>query len=147
MRTNADMDLLHSINSNYVSDDFNRSPCGFCPTVNFYRNGTIGRLGVHALAHDDEKKETTRIIYRRIVCHQRLITYAINYGVNRQRPYEAYPEKIILRSKKETYLSFVSRRTSAPFNFASSLALAFPKRCVAVPAYTWALPWPIRACV
>lgn len=67
-------------------------------------------------------------------------TYSVGYilkkSVNRNRPYEDYPD--LPHFKIENDASFPSGSTSLAFTTATSLTMAFPKWYVAVPAYTWA---------
>jgi membrane-associated phospholipid phosphatase len=66
--------------------------------------------------------------------------YLLNTGIKslikRPRPYETYP--VLDNIKTEDTYSFPSGHTSAAFNAATSLVLAYPKYYVAIPAYLWA---------
>lgn len=64
------------------------------------------------------------------------ITYALKYSVNRQRPFNNYPD--IMKKSDGGGLSFPSGHTSAAFATATSLSLAYPKWYVIVPSYLWA---------
>jgi len=64
-------------------------------------------------------------------------TYAIKYSVRRPRPRVDYPDRIVWYENMTTN-SFPSGHTSAAFNTATSITLAFPKWYVAVPSHIWA---------
>lgn len=64
------------------------------------------------------------------------ITYALKYSVNRQRPFESYPD--IMKKSDGGGPSFPSGHTSAAFATATSLSLEYPKWYVILPSYLWA---------
>ena len=65
-----------------------------------------------------------------------IISSGIKFAVNRDRPFETYPEIIKLTSGGSP--SFPSGHTSMAFSTATSLSLMFPKWYVIAPAYIWA---------
>jgi membrane-associated phospholipid phosphatase len=65
-----------------------------------------------------------------------LITYAMKYGFDRNRPFNANPH--IIPAGGGSSPSFPSGHTSTAFSAATSLTIAYPKWYVAVPAYAWA---------
>lgn len=66
-----------------------------------------------------------------------LVTTSLKYGVNRERPYAAYPFDIIKRTSTGPY-SFPSGHTSYAFSLATSMTLATKKWYVAAPCYVYA---------
>lgn len=66
-----------------------------------------------------------------------VLVSALKYSINRQRPYEKYPE-LIFNHHIESSPSFPSGHTSYSFALATSLTLQYPKWYVIVPSYLWA---------
>lgn len=64
------------------------------------------------------------------------ISYAMKYGFDRNRPFNANPH--IIPAGSGSSPSFPSGHTSVAFAAATSLTIAYPKWYVAVPAYAWA---------
>jgi len=65
-----------------------------------------------------------------------IITLAMKYGFNRERPYETFPfiEPLVTSITP----SFPSGHTSSAFSTATSLSLVFPKWYVIAPSFLWA---------
>lgn len=66
-----------------------------------------------------------------------LITEALKRTIKRPRPYNDYPDEIILRTRKSNF-SFPSGHTSCAFSTATALTLSTKKWYVAVPAFAYA---------
>jgi membrane-associated phospholipid phosphatase len=66
-----------------------------------------------------------------------LITQALKYGINRQRPAERFPDEIFPAQIKIGH-SFPSGHTSLAFSSATTVALEYKKWYIVVPAYAWA---------
>jgi membrane-associated phospholipid phosphatase len=64
------------------------------------------------------------------------ISYAMKYGFDRNRPFNANPH--IIPAGSGSSPSFPSGHTSVAFATATSLTIAYPKWYIAVPAYAWA---------
>lgn len=64
------------------------------------------------------------------------VTFALKYTVKRPRPYTQ--DSLILKAGMGGGYSFPSGHTSQAFSIATSLALAYPKLYVVIPAYLWA---------
>lgn len=62
--------------------------------------------------------------------------YVIKHAVNRERPYERYPD--IIAKSSENSSSFPSGHTASAFATATSISLEYPKWYVIVPSYLWA---------
>jgi membrane-associated phospholipid phosphatase len=67
-----------------------------------------------------------------------VVTEGLKYTINRDRPYEKYPDEIYPNSV-ETDPSFPSGHASLAFSTATTLTLEFKKWYVTVPAYAWAI--------
>ncbi len=67
-----------------------------------------------------------------------VITYALKYSVNRERPYLTYPDLNVPASLYESSASFPSGHTSLAFSTATALSIKHPKWYVIAPAYLWA---------
>lgn len=64
------------------------------------------------------------------------ITLALKKAVNRNRPFETYPD--IDQASSSTGESFPSGHTSLAFATATSLSLAYPKWYIIAPSFIWA---------
>lgn len=65
-----------------------------------------------------------------------LITTALKYSINRDRPFVTYPD---IDNKVEAgSSSFPSGHTSEAFSTATSISIAFPKWYVITPSFVWA---------
>lgn len=65
------------------------------------------------------------------------ITLALKLGIERERPFVAYPNDIQKHAAAGSY-SFPSGHTSTAFATATSISLEYPKWYVVAPAYLWA---------
>jgi len=65
------------------------------------------------------------------------ITMGLKYAINRERPFNAYPNLIFNKADPKDP-SFPSGHTSSAFATATSLSLAYPKWYVIVPSFAWA---------
>ncbi len=65
-----------------------------------------------------------------------LISTALKYSINRERPFTTYPD--IEKETNGGSPSFPSGHTSMAFATATSLSIAFPKWYVIVPSFLWA---------
>lgn len=66
-----------------------------------------------------------------------LISYAVKYGVDRQRPFERYPDRIVPRDFPGSP-SFPSGHAAMAFSLATSLSIKYPKWYVITPSALWA---------
>ena len=66
-----------------------------------------------------------------------LLSYSLKIVIKRPRPYDAYPNQLIIDKPSTTY-SFPSGHTTVAFCTATSMALYYKKWYVALPAYLWA---------
>lgn len=66
-----------------------------------------------------------------------ILTYGLKYIVDRERPYDKYPDKIF-PSSHESSSSFPSNHTASAFALATSLSIRYPKWYVIAPSAVWA---------
>lgn len=66
-----------------------------------------------------------------------LLTYALKYGVDRRRPFESYPGRIVPRDFPDSP-SFPSGHAAMAFSLATSLSIKYPKWYVITPSALWA---------
>ena len=137
---NIDIDWTSSINHIDAGTGFNSSMKFISSSAIYIEVGSVLGLGLYGWLKEDEKILETGIVTGAAMLLNGAITLTSKYSINRKRPFEAYPDRIILRDKvSDNYSpSFVSGHTSMAFNLATSLTLSFPKWQVAVPMYVWA---------
>lgn len=66
-----------------------------------------------------------------------VVTYGMKYLVDRQRPYDRYPDRVHAYSH-ESSPSFPSGHTATAFALATSLSVKYPKWYVIAPSALWA---------
>src|ERR1051326_5967366 len=133
---NADINLLHSINSgNSVSwDNTNKfitqtmTPVSIATPVSFFLYGTF--------SHDSITKRKSYVMGASLAASG-LITLGLKYTVNRKRPFVTYPDQVVKKTSAGSY-SFPSGHTSSAFATATALSLAYPKWYVIAPSFLWA---------
>ena len=137
---NIDIDWTSSINHIDAGKGFNSSMKFISSSAIYIEVGSVVGLGLYGWLNEDKKILETGIVTGAAMLLNGAITLTSKYAINRKRPFEAYPDRIILRDKQSDNYSpsFVSGHTSMAFNLATSLTLSFPKWQVAVPMYVWA---------
>lgn len=137
---NIDIDWTESINHIDAGKGFNSSMKFISSSAIYIEVGSVLGLGLYGWLKEDEKILETGIVTGAAMLLNGAITLTSKYAINRKRPFEAYPNRIILRDKESDNYSpsFISGHTSMAFNLATSLTLSFPKWQVAVPMYVWA---------
>ena len=137
---NIDIDWTSSINHIDAGKGFTTSMKFLSYSAIYVEVGSVVGLGLYGWFKEDDKILETGIVTGAAMLLNSAITLSSKYAVNRKRPFEAYPDRIILRSKQSDHYSpsFVSGHTSLAFNLATSLTLSFPTWEVAVPVYVWA---------
>lgn len=132
---NVEIRILQSVYSSNVqrADNF----------MKFVSDSNIGMvldvpitIGIAGLIKHDEKLMNCagQIVVASVV--NRGATLALKYSINRNRPFQTYPD--IINKANEGSPSFPSGHTSSAFATATSLSLNFPKWYVIVPSYLWA---------
>lgn len=66
-----------------------------------------------------------------------VVTYGMKYLMDRQRPYDRYPDRVHAYSR-ENSPSFPSGHTATAFALATSLSVKYPKWYVIAPSAVWA---------
>lgn len=66
-----------------------------------------------------------------------VISYGLKYAVDRQRPFDRYPDLIDKRDSPSS-ASFPSSHTATAFSLATSLCIKYPKWYVIAPSAVWA---------
>ncbi|MDD2477156.1 MAG: phosphatase PAP2 family protein [Dysgonamonadaceae bacterium] len=137
---NINVDLASTINHIDAGKGFNTSMKFLSYSAIYVEVGSVVGLGLYGWLKEDEKILETGIVTGAAMLLNSAITLTSKYTINRQRPFEAYPDKIILRDRQSDNYSpsFVSGHTSMAFNLATSLTLSFPSWQMAVPMYVWA---------
>jgi membrane-associated phospholipid phosphatase len=132
---NPDINLLQNIN-------LNRNKV-FDPSLKFVTNTTIpisvaSPFLVYSagfISKDATLKQKGLFIAESFI-GTTIITLAMKYSVNRDRPFVTYP--FIDQATSATTSSFPSGHTSSAFSTATSLSLVFPKWYVIAPSFLWA---------
>lgn len=94
-------------------------------------------MGIHGLIDKNQEVLSDAIYIGTSVIEATVISYGLKYAINRQRPFERYPDKIVQRDYP-TSASFPSGHTAAAFSLATSLCIKYPKWYVITPSAIWA---------
>ena len=132
---NIDIRLLRSVYSPHAlkADETMKFVSG---ANNFVVVGIPVTIGIVGLIEHDDKlfNSACQIVAANAINYG--ATMALKYSVNRQRPFQTYPD---IRNKSfEGSPSFPSGHTSSAFATATSLSLNYPQWYVVVPSYLWA---------
>lgn len=132
---NPDIDLLRKLNSGEtlpsdkymtILSDTHREVCVAIPLT----------LGIAGLITKDKDMVNKSIEIVAASAINLGFTYIIKSSVNRERPFETYPD--IVKKSDGGSPSFPSGHTSSVFATATSLSLNYPKWYVIAPSYLWA---------
>lgn len=94
-------------------------------------------LGGYALKEKDRELLNSAIYIGTSVAEAVVVTSGIKCTVNRDRPFEHYPDLIEKRASASS-ASFPSAHTATAFSLATSLSIKYPKWYVITPSYIWA---------
>ena len=94
-------------------------------------------MGIYALIQKEQPLLKEAIYIDTSVIEALGLTYGLKYAIDRQRPYEKYPDKI-RPIEPEDSPSFPSGHTTAAFSLATSLSITYPKWYVIAPSAIWA---------
>ena len=94
-------------------------------------------MGIYALIQKEQPLLKEAIYIGTSVIEALSLTYGLKYTIDRQRPYEKYPDKI-RPIEPENSPSFPSGHTTAAFSLATSLSITYPKWYVIAPSAIWA---------
>lgn len=99
--------------------------------------GVPTAMGIYALVRKDQPMLKEAIYIGTSVIEAIGITYGLKYTIDRQRPYEKYPD-MVHPIEPEDSPSFPSGHTAAAFSLATSLSITYPKWYVIAPSAVWA---------
>ena len=99
--------------------------------------GVPTAMGIYALIQKNQALLKDAIYIGTSVIEALGLTYGLKYTIDRQRPYEKYPDKI-RPIEPEDSPSFPSGHTTAAFSLATSLSITYPKWYVIAPSAIWA---------
>lgn len=94
-------------------------------------------MAVTAWAKHDKQLLKDAVYVGTSVAGAFVVTYGMKYLVDRQRPYERYPDRVHAYSH-ENSPSFPSGHTATAFALATSLSVKYPKWYVIAPSAVWA---------
>lgn len=133
---NWDINVLKKVNG--IDNGFVRGySTAFSKSAPFVAIGLPVAMGVYALIDKNDKALKDAIFVGTSVIEATIISYGLKYAVNRERPFERYPEEIDQR-EFPTSASFPSWHTAAAFSLATSLCITYPKWYVIAPSALWA---------
>lgn len=130
----VDVDILKSINPRNPSSAYwniTSSSAYFMPA------GALAGTLVYALIKKDRNVQRNAYELCISIGAGTLVTQALKYSINRQRPAQRFPDEIFPAQLKSGH-SFPSGHTSLAFSSATTIALQYKKWYIVVPAYLWA---------
>ncbi len=98
--------------------------------------GTPATMAVTGLIKNDDIMFRNAIVTIGSTVANVVITNALKYSVNRDRPFEDFPD--IIKKSDPHGASFPSGHTSNAFATATSISLAYPEWYVIIPSYAYA---------
>jgi len=133
---NTDIKLLKSINSS-TPNSLRQYSIFVSNTTTAVALSTPIAMGVVALMEKNDDLLKSALYVGVSIGVDGVLTYSLKYAINRQRPYDAYPE-LIIPYNAEKSPSFPSGHTSLAFATATALSLKYPKWYIIAPGYFWA---------
>lgn len=94
-------------------------------------------LGTYALLNKDRNLLSDAVYIGTSVAEAIVITSGIKYAVDRERPFERYPD-LIEKRESVSSPSFPSAHTATAFSLVTSLSIRYPKWYIIAPGYLWA---------
>lgn len=95
----------------------------------------VSVFGISLITKDKQLRNKSIYIASSVAANV-VLTTALKYSLNRDRPFITYPELEKLSDGGSP--SFPSGHTSTSFALATSISLVYPKWYVIVPSFTWA---------
>lgn len=133
---NWDINTLHKVNS--LDGKFARNYSKvFSKSAPYISVGVPVAMAVYAGIGKDKELLKDAIYVGTSVAEAVVITYGLKYTIDRERPYDRYPDRINAHSH-ESSSSFPSAHTAAAFSLATSLSIKYPKWYVIAPSAFWA---------
>lgn len=133
---NWDINTLHKVNSwdgKFVRN-YNKI---ISRTEPYVAIGVPVAMALTAWIKNDEKLLKDAVYVGTSVAGAFVVTYGMKYLVDRQRPYDRYPDRVHAYSH-ESSPSFPSGHTATAFALATSLSVRYPKWYVIAPSALWA---------
>lgn len=133
---NPDINVLKKINrwdSQFVKS-FSKTVSNTTPYIAV---GAPTAMAIYAAIDRNESLLKDAIYIGSSVGEAVVLSYGLKYAVDRERPYDRYPDKIEARTT-ESSASFPSAHAAAAFSLATSLSLRYPKWYVIAPSALWA---------
>ena len=133
---NWDINTLHRVNSwdNKFVRNYNKFISRSEPYVAI---GVPVAMALTAWAKKDKNLLKDAVYVGTSVAGAFVVTYGMKYLVDRERPYERYPDRVHPYSH-ESSPSFPSGHTATAFALATSLCVKYPKWYVIAPSALWA---------
>jgi membrane-associated phospholipid phosphatase len=94
-------------------------------------------LGSYALIEKNGRLLSDAIYIGTSVAEAVVLTSGMKYAVDRERPFNRYPD-LIEKRESVSSPSFPSAHTATAFSLATSLSIKYPKWYVIAPSYIWA---------
>ena len=133
---NWDINTLHKING--MDGKFVRNYSkAFSRSAPYVSVGVPVAMAIYAGIGKDKELLKDAVYIGTSVAEAVVLTYGMKYMVNRERPYDRYPERVYPYST-ESSPSFPSGHTAAAFSLATSLSIKYPKWYVIAPSAVWA---------
>lgn len=133
---NWDINTVHRVNSwdGKFIRNYNKV---ISRTEPYVAIGVPVAMAVTAWAKRDKQLLKDAVYVGTSVAGAFVVTYGMKYLVDRQRPYERYPDRVHAYSH-ENSPSFPSGHTATAFALATSLSVKYPKWYVIAPSAVWA---------
>lgn len=133
---NWDINTVHRVNSwdGKFIRNYNKV---ISRTEPYVAIGVPVAMAVTAWARHDKQLLKDAVYVGTSVAGAFVVTYGMKYLVDRQRPYERYPDRVHAYSH-ENSPSFPSGHTATAFALATSLSVKYPKWYVIAPSAVWA---------
>lgn len=133
---NWDINTVHRVNSwdGKFIRNYNKV---ISRTEPYVAIGVPVAMAVTAWAKHDKQLLKDAVYVGTSVAGTFVVTYGMKYLVDRQRPYERYPDRVHAYSH-ENSPSFPSGHTATAFALATSLSVKYPKWYVIAPSAVWA---------
>ena len=133
---NWDINTVHRVNSwdGKFLRNYNKV---ISRTEPYVAIGVPVAMAVTAWAKHDKQLLKDAVYVGTSVAGAFVVTYGMKYLVDRQRPYERYPDRVHAYSH-ENSPSFPSGHTATAFALATSLSVKYPKWYVIAPSAVWA---------
>ncbi|WP_321334176.1 phosphatase PAP2 family protein [uncultured Bacteroides sp.] len=133
---NWDINALHTINS--IDGKFVRNYSkSISNTTVYIVVGIPTAMALYAKLNGDDELLGDAVYIGTSVMGTFAITYGMKYIINRDRPFERYPDRVNAQERPQSP-SFPSAHTASAFSLATALSIKYPKWYVIAPSALWA---------